>query len=63
MTLGVLLGLAMAKNFVTLYMFFEFMSLITVPLVLHNGTSEARRPVFSTWGIPCSVRASRWPAI
>ena len=33
MTLGVLMGLAMAANFVTLYMCFEVMSLITVPLV------------------------------
>ncbi len=49
-TLGVLLGLAMAKNFVTLYMFFEFMSLITVPLVLHNGTPEARRAGFQYLG-------------
>ncbi|MEG1917141.1 MAG: proton-conducting transporter membrane subunit [Oscillospiraceae bacterium] len=43
LTLGVLMGLAMAKNFVTLYMFFEMMTLLTVPLVLHNGTEIARR--------------------
>lgn len=43
MTLGTLMGLAMADNFVTLYMFFELMSLLTVPLVLHSGTPAARR--------------------
>ena len=43
MTLGALMGLALADNFVTLYMFFEMMSLLTVPLVLHNGTPAARR--------------------
>lgn len=50
MTLGVLIGLAMAGNFVTLYMFFEMMSLITVPLVLHNGTAAARRAGFKYLG-------------
>lgn len=50
MTLGVLMGLAMAKNFVTLYMFFEMMSLITVPLVLHNATASARRAGFKYLG-------------
>lgn len=43
MTLGVLMGLALADNFVTLYMFFEMMSLLTMPLVLHGGTPAARR--------------------
>lgn len=43
MTLGALMGLAMAGNFVTLYMFFEMMTLLTAPLVLHNGTTAARR--------------------
>ena len=50
MTLGVLMGLAMAANFVTLYMFFEVMSLITVPLVLHTATSAARRAGFKYLG-------------
>ena len=43
MTLGVLMGLAQAANFVTMYMFFEVMSLITMPLVLHDATTAARR--------------------
>lgn len=50
MTLGVLMGLAMAANFVTMYMFFEAMSLITVPLVLHNATTTARRAGFKYLG-------------
>ena len=43
MTLGALMGLALANNFATLYMFFEMMTLLTVPLVLHSGTPAARR--------------------
>ena len=50
MTLGVLMGLAMSANFVTMYMFFEIMSLITVPLVLHTATAAARRAGFKYLG-------------
>lgn len=50
MTLGVLMGLAQAANFVTMYMFFEMMSLITVPLVLHSATAAARRAGFKYLG-------------
>jgi multicomponent Na+:H+ antiporter subunit D len=50
MTLGVLMGLALARNFVTLYMFFEMMSFITVPLVLHNAMPTARRAGFKYLG-------------
>ncbi|MCI2057477.1 MAG: proton-conducting membrane transporter [Oscillibacter sp.] len=50
MTLGILMGLALAKNFVTMYMFFEMMSLITMPLVLHNATPTARRAGFKYLG-------------
>lgn len=49
-TLGILMGLAMAKNFVTLYMFFEMMSLITTPLVLHSASAAARRAGFKYLG-------------
>ena len=44
------MGLAQAANFVTMYMFFEMMSLITVPLVLHNATPAARRAGFKYLG-------------
>ena len=50
MTLGVLMGLAMARNFITMYMFFEVMSLITMPLVLHNATAASRRAGFKYLG-------------
>ncbi len=40
-TLGVLSGLTMSANLVTLYMFYEAMTLVTVPLVLHTRTKES----------------------
>ncbi len=49
-TLGTLMGLALAANFVTLYMFFELMSMLTVPLVLHSATNTARRAGFKYLG-------------
>ena len=49
-TLGILMGLAQAHNFITMYMFFEMMSLITMPLVLHNAVPAARRAGFKYLG-------------
>ena len=43
MTLGILMGIGLAGNLLTLYMFYEMMTLITVPLVIHNGSREADR--------------------
>lgn len=40
-TYGVTLGVAMAENILTLYFFFEMLSLITLPLVMHTRTREA----------------------
>ena len=40
-TQGMLSGLTMAGNLVTLYMFYEAMTLVTLPLVLHSRTKEA----------------------
>lgn len=40
---GALLGLAYAGNYITLYLCFEWMTLMTTPLVLHSGTREANR--------------------
>ncbi len=40
-TQGVLHALAMSGNLVTFYMFYEAMTLLTVPLVLHNMDKEA----------------------
>lgn len=41
MTFGVTLGLAMAEDIVTLYFFYEMLTMVTVPLVLHKLTKEA----------------------
>ncbi len=40
-TFGVLMGLCFAGNLVTLYLFYEFMTLASMPLVLHSGSKEA----------------------
>ena len=41
MTLGVIIGIGMAGNFFSLYLFYELMTLITYPLVIHSETPEA----------------------
>ena len=41
MTLIVLLCLDMSANLVTFYMFYELMTIMSVPLVFHDGTKEA----------------------
>lgn len=41
MTYGVLLGLYFAGNIVTYYLFYELMTLLSMPLVLHSKTKEA----------------------
>ena len=41
MTMGVLIGLSYSANLATLYMFYELMTFITVPLVIHSRTKEA----------------------
>lgn len=38
---GVLMGLDYSGNLVTMYMFYELMTLMSMPLVLHEGTREA----------------------
>ncbi len=40
-TYGVTLGIAMAEDIVTLYFFYEMLTLVTVPLVIHTLTREA----------------------
>ena len=40
-TQGVLSGLTMAGHLITFYMFYEAMTLVTLPLVLHSRTREA----------------------
>ena len=41
LTLGALMGVCLAGNLVTLYLFYEMMTLLSVPLVLHIGTRKA----------------------
>ena len=41
MTLGAMMGVCFAGNLVTLYLFYEMMTLLSVPLVLHIGTRKA----------------------
>ena len=41
MVFGVLHGLVFSGNMVTFYLFYELMTLLSVPLVLHSRTKEA----------------------
>lgn len=41
MVLGVMTGVGFAGNLVTFYLFYEFMTLLSVPFVLHTMTKEA----------------------
>lgn len=40
-TYGVTLGVALAENILTMYFFFEMLSLVTLPLIMHTRTREA----------------------
>lgn len=40
-TLGVTIGIAFAGNLLTFYVFYEFLTLATFPLVIHAGSEEA----------------------
>ena len=41
MTYGVTLGIAFSANIVSMYFFYEMLTLVTIPLVLHTFTREA----------------------
>ena len=41
MTYGITLGIAFASDMVTMYFFYELLTLVTVPLVMHTRTREA----------------------
>lgn len=43
MTYGVTLGISLAGNLLTMYCFYEMLTLVTIPLVVHTGTREAIR--------------------
>lgn len=42
-TLGILVGIACAANFLTLYLFYELLTFATLPLVMHSQRKEAIR--------------------
>ena len=50
LTYQTLVALALARNAETLYMCFEFMTLCSMPLVLHNGTENSRAAAFKYLG-------------
>ena len=37
------MGIAFAANLLTLFLFYELLTLVTYPLVTHHGTDAARR--------------------
>ena len=41
LSLGAMIGICLAGNLVTLYLFYEMMTLLTVFLVIHTGTNKA----------------------
>lgn len=41
MSFGVVLGIAFAANFFTLYIFYEFLTLSTIPLVIHSMNKQS----------------------
>ncbi len=42
-TYGITLGVAFSGNIVTLYLFYEMLTMVTIPLVMHTMTDAARR--------------------
>ncbi len=42
-SIGAAIGIAFAGNLLTLFLFYEMLTLVTYPLVTHHGTDEARR--------------------
>lgn len=43
LSLGMTMGIALAANLLTLYLFYEFLTIFTYPLVVHEGNEEARK--------------------
>jgi multicomponent Na+:H+ antiporter subunit D len=43
LAIGAAMGIALAANAFTLFLFYEALTLVTYPLVTHHGTAEARR--------------------
>ena len=47
MTFGVVIGIAFADNFLTMYLFYEFLTLVTLPIVMHQF--DNLRPLYDVW--------------
>ena len=43
LSLGALVGMDLAKNLITMYLFFEMLTLLSMPMVLHDRTKESIR--------------------
>ena len=50
LTLFALEGLAFSANLFTFYLFYELMTFLSMPMVLHEGTDKARRAAFTYLG-------------
>ncbi len=46
LSLGMTMGIALSANLLTLYLFYEFLTIFTYPLVIHEGNQEARKAGF-----------------
>lgn len=42
LSLGMTMGVALSANLLTLYLFYEFLTIFTYPLVIHEGNKEAK---------------------
>lgn len=43
LSLGMTMGIALSANLLTLYIFYEFLTIFTYPLVVHEGNEEAKK--------------------
>ena len=43
LSLGMTMGVALSANMLTLYLFYEFLTIFTYPLVIHEGNTEAKQ--------------------
>ena len=53
-------GVALSGNLITLYMFYEILTISTFPLVAHKETPEAIGPEENTWSISLEGLCSSW---
>ncbi len=42
-TFGVVLGISLSGNLITMYVFYELLTLVTIPLIIHEMSKEAKR--------------------